>query len=126
MPWLSNAATICATRSARSAAARRANGAVDTMASHSRRVISMSIRHQQSRGTLDERVARQIELLERRRIRHRRVERADDADGRVERFEGFFLNDRGKAFANATGSHVLVDDQHLVTAARHRKHSFAI
>src|SRR6185295_18750819 len=108
MPWLSNAATICATRSARSAATRRTNGAVDIMASHSRRVISMSIRDQQSRRTLDERVARKIELFERRRIRHRGIQRADDADRRVERFEGFFLNDRGKAFANATGSHVLV------------------
>src|SRR5262245_12600982 len=97
MPCFSKAVTICATRWDRSAAASRANGNVVTTASHSRRVISTSVRDQQPRGSLDIRVAREIELLERGRIRHRRVERADNADGCVERLEGLFLNDRREA-----------------------------
>jgi hypothetical protein len=44
------------------------------------------------------------ERLEWRRIRHRRVERADDAHRRVERLERLFLDDRGEALADAARS----------------------
>jgi hypothetical protein len=37
---------------------------------------------------LDVSLARQKDLLERRRVRHRRVERRDDADGGVEEIKG--------------------------------------
>ena len=57
-------------------------------------------------------VPREQGALYRRRVWHRRVERAEDADRRVERLEGFFLDDRGEALADAAGPRVLVDDQH--------------
>ena len=52
-------------------------------------------------------VRRQEELLE-RGVEHRRIQRADHADGSVERFERLFLDDRGEALANA-GARVLAE-----------------
>ena len=77
-------------------------------------------------AALDLRLADQERLFERRRVRHRRVERAEDADGRVERLERLFLDDRGEALADAAGARVLVDDQHAAAVARDGEHRVAI
>ena len=61
-------------------------------------------------------------VLERRRVRHRRIERADDAHRRVERLERFLLDDRGEALADAAGARVLVDDQHAAAVPRDGQH----
>src|SRR4029078_5036164 len=62
-----------------------------------------SITHQQSRGVRNVFFLDQGELLERWRVRHRRVESAEDPDRRVERFECLFLDDRGEPLADAAG-----------------------
>ena len=55
------------------------------------------------RGRRDLRFAHQEVLLERRRIRHRGVERPEDADRSVERLEGLFLDDGRNALTDAAG-----------------------
>src|SRR5206468_3321279 len=59
-------------------------------------------------------------------LRHRRIQRADDADGRVERFEGFLLNDGGEAFADTAGARVLVNDEDLVAVTRDVQQRIAV
>ncbi len=78
---------------------------------------SVSTADQQPRGSLDFRLTGQEEFFERRRIRHRRVERTEDADGGVERFERLFLNDGCDALADTAGTGVLMDDQHAVAVS---------
>ena len=56
-------------------------------------------------------------MLERRRVRDGRVERADDPHRRVERLERLLLDDRGDALADAAGARVFVDDQHAAAVA---------
>ena len=62
-----------------------------------------SVRHEQPRGPLDLSVAGKIELLERRRIRDRRVQRADDPNGSIETLEGLFLNQCRETLTDAAG-----------------------
>ena len=66
------------------------------------------------------------ELLERRRIRDRRIKRAENADGRIERFERLLLDDRGNAFANAAGARVLVNNLHAIAVARDRENRMLV
>src|SRR5581483_10682451 len=87
---------------------------------------TVSVREQQPRRALHVRFARKVELFERRRIWNRRIECSDNPNGCVEKFEGFFLDDGGDAFADAAGSRILVDDQDAVTTAREGKDRGAV
>ena len=79
--------------------------------------LRASVSRQQPSRAFYLRLANQKELLERRRIRHRRVERAEDSDRRIELLERFFLNHCGDALADAAGARVLVDDQDAAAVA---------
>src|SRR5688500_14644655 len=61
------------------------------------------------------------EFFEGGRIRHGRVERAEDAHRRIKRFECLLLDDGGDAFADAAGSRVFVHDQHAIAMTRNGK-----
>ncbi len=74
-----------------------------TLSAVSAVIVRRLIGDKQPCGALDLGVAWKKDLLERRRIRNRRVERADDADGRVEVIKRLLLNDGGKALADAAG-----------------------
>jgi hypothetical protein len=62
-----------------------------------------SVRHEQPRGPLDLSVAGKIELLERRRIRDRRIQRSQDPNGSIETLEGLFLNQCRETLTDAAG-----------------------
>src|SRR5207237_3215149 len=79
-----------------------------------------SVSREEPGGSLDFRFAGQKCLFERRRIRHGRVERPDDAHGRVQRFEGLLLDNRGDALADASSARVFVHDQNAIAVAGHR------
>src|SRR2546423_9057805 len=83
-------------------------------------------RQQQPRGPLNVLLARKEFLLQRRRIRHGRVERADDAHGRVEVLEGLFLDDRRDRLADRAGASVLVDDEDAVAVPREGEDGLAV
>ncbi len=75
---------------------------------------------------LDLRFAWQKHFFERRRVRNRRIERADDADRRVEPFEALLLNHRGERLADAARPRVLVHDHHAAGVPRDREHGVEI
>src|SRR5688572_7503330 len=64
------------------------------------RTVSRLVLHEQAGGALDVVRRRQEEVLERRGVGHRRVERADDAHGGVEPLERLLLDHRGDALAD--------------------------
>src|SRR5207237_2516618 len=71
-------------------------------------------RQQQPRGPLNVLLAWKEFFLQRRRVRHGRVERADDAHRRVEVLECLFLDDRRDRLAYGAGARVLVHDEDAV------------
>src|SRR5438270_1490075 len=85
-----------------------------------------SIRNELARRLLDLRLARQKFFLERRRIGHRRIERADDPDRCVEKFKGFFLGDRRDGLADRPAARVFVNDHHAAAAACEAENGFTI
>ena len=77
-------------------------------------------------GAFDFAFRRQIRVFERRRIRHRRIQGADDADGCVQELEGLLLDDRRDAFTDPAGPRVLVHDQHSTAAFNERQNRVPI
>src|ERR1700693_4871040 len=81
-------------------------------------MLQRSERDEQPGCPLDFFLRGQEELFERRRIRHRGIESADDPDGSVEMLEGLLLEDRREALADAAGARVFVHDQDPVAVPR--------
>src|SRR5438552_16336590 len=68
------------------------------------------VRNELARRLLDLLLARQKFFLQRRRIGHRGIERSDDSDRCVEKFESFFLNDGRDGLTDGAAACVFVND----------------
>src|SRR6185436_4628381 len=88
--------------------------------------MRMLVSSEQACGAFDVGLTRQEGIFKRRRVRHRRIECAHDANRCVEPLERFFLDARSDGLTDTARARVFVNDQYTAGSARYVEDGLAI